>query len=181
MMRQLGLLGLTLICATLAVLVTAWPDIVELRDARNWRVARAEGDSGTLDGVSVRVDAARAMILPSVPDRAMVYLRMELQGDEKLRRGWLLCDLGLTDAQGRKWLPLAGDIASQIAKLLGDPGDPRQNCSQALTASADTLMTVQAFMLPVDALEGLRVELSGASTRPDALSLPFRPVLRPPP
>ena len=119
------------------------------------------------------------MILPSLPDRALVYLRLEVQGDEDRLRGWLMCDLGLTDAQGRKWLPLTGEIAVQIGKLLGDPGDPHRGCSQTL--SGGEALSVQAFMLPVDALNDLRVEISGASTRPDALSLPFRPVLRPPP
>lgn len=178
-MRQVGLLALTLICAALAVLVTAWPDIREWRGAGNWRVARVEADRGTLDGVSVRVDAARAVILPSLPDRALVYLRLEVQGDEDRLRGWLMCDLGLTDAQGRKWLPLTGEIAAQIGKLLGDPGDPHRGCSQTL--SGGEALSVQAFMLPVEALNDLRAEISGASTRPDALSLPFRPVLRPPP
>lgn len=183
-MKQLGWITLTLVFLCLSVLLTAWPDLRQLWIGRNWQVSAVEAESGELAGVTVSVDAARAMVLTSRPDRAVLYLRMGLQGDREVLRDWLACDLGLTDDQGRIWRPLANIAGTEIIGLLGDPGDTDNNCDQSRVMAPEdgsTSMSVQAFLVPVEVLDQLRLRISGFATRPAALSLPVRPVLRPAP
>ena len=183
-MRQLGWITLALVFAVLSVLVVAWPDLRELRRGGNWNVATVEEDSGELAGVRVSVDQARAMIFPGMPDRAVLYLRLGLQGDPDRMRDWLMCDLALTDGQGRAWRPFGNAVSLQIIDLLGDQDDGYTNCSQSLARAPENggpSMSAQAFLVPVAVLSDLRLRVSGMTTRPDALSLPFKPVLRPPP
>jgi hypothetical protein len=183
-MKRLGWIALTLVFLVLSCLLVAWPDLRELRHGRNWNVTRIEGASGELAGVMVSVDQARVMVLPEVPDRAALYLRMGLQGDGQKMRDWLACDLALTDDQGRVWRPLRNFVGLQIIDALGDERDTDNSCDQSrILAPGDgsPSMSVQAFLVPVDVLDSLRLRISGMTTRPDALSLPIRPVLRPPP
>lgn len=182
-MRQLGWALLAVICTALACLLVAWPDLIALRHGKNWTVTRLDAESGELAGVTVLVDQVRVMVLPDRPDRAVLYLRLGLRGDPQAMQGWVACDLGLGDDQGRIWRPLANIAGLQIIDLLGDPGDTDNNCDQArIMAPADgsASMSVQAFLVPVDVLDQLRLRISGMGTRPEALSLPLRPVLYPP-
>lgn len=183
-MKQFGWIVLALIFLVLSVVLVAWPDLRDLRRGKNWNTVAVAGDSSELAGVTVSVDQARAMIFPAIPDRAVLYLRLGLQGDRDRMRGWLVCDLGLTDGRGRLWRPLANIAGTQVIGLLGDAGDTDSNCSQSLALTPDDggpSMSVQAFLVPSDVLMELRLRISGMTTRPDALSLPLRPVLRPPP
>lgn len=182
-MRQLGWITLALLFTGLSVLLVAWPDLRDLRRGQNWNVAGIDGDTGELNGVTVSIDQARAMIFPAMPDRAVLYLRMSLQGDPDRMRDWLMCDLALTDGRGRAWRPFSNAVGLQIIELLGDPGDNYNNCSQSLALRPEgggPSMSVQAFLVPVPVLKDLRLRISGMTTRPHALSLPLRPVLRPP-
>ena len=183
-MKRLGWIALTLVFLVLGSLLVAWPDLRELRHGTNWNVTRVEGASGELAGVVVSVDQARVLVLPELPDRAALYLRMSLQGDGQKMRDWLACDLGLTDDQGRVWRPLSNIVGLQIIDALGDEGDTDNSCDQSRILAPEDgspSMSVQAFLVPVDVLDNLRLRISGMTTRPDALSLPIRPVLRPPP
>ncbi|RCW86801.1 hypothetical protein [Paracoccus lutimaris] len=183
-MKRLGWIALALVFSLLSTLLVAWPDLLELRRGKNWNVTRIEGASGELAGVTVSVDQARVMVLPELPDRAVLYLRMGLQGDAQRMRDWLACDLGLTDDQGRVWRPLMNVVGLQVIDLLGDEGDTDNSCDQSRILAPEDgspSMSVQAFLVPVDVLGKLRLRISGMTTRPDALSLPIRPVLRPPP
>lgn len=182
-MKQLGWIALTLVLAVLSMLMAAWPDLQELRRGSNWNLTETEENNGELDGVTVTVHRARAMIFPAMPDRALVYLRLGLGGERDRMRAWLICDLALTDGQGRVWRPLGASMG-QVIELLGDQFDDYTNCSQSLAREpehGDESMSVQAFLVPAETLSGLRLRISGMTTRPDALSLPFRPALRPPP
>ena len=183
-MRQLGWITLSLLFTGLSVLLVAWPDLQELRRGGNWSVTASEGDRAELDGVTVSIDQARAMIFPIMPDRAVLYLRMGLQGDRDRMRDWLICDLTLTDSKGRAWRPFGNAVGMQIIDLLGDQNDGYTSCSQSLAMAPEDggpSISVQAFLVPVAVLKDLRLQISGMTTRPRALSLPFRPVLRPPP
>lgn len=183
-MRQLVWITLALLFTGLSVLLVAWPDLKELRRGGNWNVTASEGDRGELDGVTVSIDQARAMIFPAMPDRAVLYLRLGLQGDPDRMRAWLMCDLALTDSAGRAWRPFSNAVGMQIIDLLGDQADDYTSCSQSLAmgpAGGGPSMSVQAFLVPISVLNDLRLRISGMTTRPYALSLPLRPVLRPPP
>lgn len=183
-MKQLGWIALTLVFLTLSILLVAWPDLVALRQGKTWSISATEADSGALAGVTVSIDEARAMVLPGTPDRAVLYLRMGLAGDPEILRAWLGCDLGLSDDQGRLWRPLANIAGLEIIDILGDEGDTDNNCDQSrILAPADgsPSMSVQAFLVPVAVLDRLRLRIAGMTTRPEALSLPVRPVLRPAP
>ncbi len=183
-MRTLGLIMTILFCYAAVVLLVAWPDLRELYIARNWRVTETDGPAGELQGIHVNVDQARAMVLPTTQDRAIVYARLSLQGDPVRMREWLGCDIGLTDESGHKWLPLFNPVGQQIAQMLGDKDRNQLSCGQALTMveDADTpVFSDQAFLVPVDKLQELRFQISGMRTRPYAISLTFKPVLQVPP
>ncbi|AGT09159.1 hypothetical protein [Paracoccus aminophilus] len=181
-MRRIGWLVVALICAALTVVVIAWPALTELRQSKNWQITRVEGDSGTLGGVTVRVEAARGMIMPARPDRALLFLRLSLQGNPDELASWLGCDLALSDPKGRSWFPVSGALADQILDRLSDVGTSAPRCSQSLfrAPKGGATLSEQVFVVPVDTLTTLRVELSSTTTRPKALSLPFTPRLRPP-
>ncbi|RJE82490.1 hypothetical protein [Paracoccus onubensis] len=182
-MKSIGLVIATLFFFGLSVLIVAWPDLKELRRGRNWDVAQSDQSEGELHGVRVFVDQTRAMILPAAPDRALIYLRLGLQGEPDQMRDWLSCDIGLTDDSGRKWLPLANAAGAQITGFLGD--DPyEQSCNQSLSMPPEDgspSFSGQPFLVPADVVGGLRLEISGLNTRPDALSLPLNPVMQLPP
>ncbi len=183
-MRKLGLIVLAGVILALTVLITAWPALQELRRAKNWNVIRTKNQEGDLAGVRVSLDAGQAMIFPADPSRAILYLRLGLQGDRDTLNQWLICDIGLTDSQGRKWLPLTNTLGLEVIKLLGDADGSGQSCGQSLVKvpeDGSPSYSVQAFLVPVEVLDDLRVEISSITTRPNALSLPFRPELRPPP
>lgn len=182
-MKSLALVIATLLFLGLSVLIVAWPDLKELRRGRNWNVTQLDQPEGELHGVRVFVDQARAMILPATPDRALIYLRLGLEGERDRMQGWLSCDIGLTDDSGRKWLPLANAAGAQITGFLGD--DPyEQSCNQSLSLAPEDgspSFSAQPFLVPADVVDGLRLEISGLYTRPDALSLPVSPVMLLPP
>lgn len=182
-MKSLALVMATLLLFGLSVLLVAWPDLKELRRGRNWDAAQLDRPEGELHGVRVFVDQTKAMVLPAAPDRALIYLRVGLQGKPDQMRGWLSCDIGLTDNSGRKWRPLANAAGAEIIRFLGD--DPyEQSCNQSLSMAPEDgspSFSAQPFLVPADVVDGLRLEISGLNTRPDALSLPLNPVMQLPP
>ncbi|WP_299844692.1 hypothetical protein [uncultured Paracoccus sp.] len=182
-MRQLGWIALTVLCLALTVLLVVWPDLRELRRGKVWTVTAIDAASADLAGVTVSVDAARAMVLPGSPDRAVLYLRMGLAGQPETLRSWLACDIGLSDGRGRIWRPLTNVAGLEIIAALGDEGDTTNNCDQSRIMAPEDgspSMSVQAFLVPSDLLDELRLRITGFAVRPEALSLPVRPVLRPP-
>lgn len=177
--KALAALSATVLCFGLTVLLVAWPKYTELRQSKNWDIVATDQPQAELDGVSVDVDQARAFILPSRDDRASVYLRLGLKG--AAMKDWTFCDLALTDSKGRQWLPLTNDLGRAIQRALSDNPRSENDCSRSLNAEPEAgtfSYSGQTFLLPVEALDDLRVQLSGLSTRPKAISLPFKPVLR---
>ena len=183
-MKTAGWIVLTLIFLAASVLLVAWPDLRDLRRGRIWNAAQIDTTEGELHGVRVFIDEARAMILPIMDDRSLIYLRLGLQGNPTTLESWRGCDIGLTDSQGRKWRPLLNQAGFQIIDMMGADSEADNTCGQSLifaTSEAEPSLSVQAFLVPIGVLNDLRLEFAGMATRPDALSLPFRPVLRPPP
>lgn len=181
-MRRLGWTGLALIMALLSMIVVAYPDLMELRRSKIWQTDRVDASEAELHGARIFIDHGAAMIFPTLPDRAVVYLRLGVQGDPQALKDWLVCDIGLTDARGRKWLPLTSAAAPEIIDLLADGRAAGVSCSQSLARAlpGTASLSDQAFLVPVDVLNELRVEFAGIMTRPDAVSLSFSPALRPP-
>lgn len=183
-MKTAGWIVVTLVFLAASALLVAWPDLRDLRRGMIWNVTQADSTEGELHGVRVFIDEARAMILPAMDDRALIYLRLGLQGNPAILEGWRGCDIGLTDSRGRKWRPLLNPAGFQIIDMLGADSEVDNFCDQSLiltTSEAEPSLSVQAFLVPIGLLNDLRVEFAAMATRPDALSLPFRPVLRPPP
>ncbi|TKW67109.1 MAG: hypothetical protein DI616_08550 [Paracoccus denitrificans] len=182
-MRTIGWLMLTLAFLAASVLLVAWPDLKELMHARIWNVSRSDDNETNLNGVRIFIDEGRAMILPAMDDRALIYLRLGLQGEPSVLESWMACDIGLTDGNGHTWRPLINQAGLEIIDMLGADSDVDDNCDQSLlfATSADApSLSVQAFLVPVGALNDLRLQFAAMTTRPDAVSIPFRPVLRPP-
>lgn len=183
-MKTMGLILMVLVFFALTVLIVAWPDLQEYRHANNLDITRTEGPESELDGVRVTADPPFAMIFPTLQDRAVVYVRLGLQGDAATRESWLTCDIALTDARGRRWLPLTIAAAGQLIELVGGREDAGQDCTRSLRdpgQAGGPVWSQQVFLAPVEVLGELRLELSGRVTRPRAISVPIRPVLRPPP
>lgn len=182
-MRRLGWIALTLIFFALSVVLVAWPDLRDLRRGEVWQVNSTDAESGELAGVRVTVDQVRAMVLPGAPDRAVLYLRMGLQGQPDSLRAWLACDIGLVDSRGRIWRPLTNVAGLEIIAALGDEADGDNNCDQSRIMAPEDgspSMSVQAFLVPSALLDDLRLRVTGFALRPAAISLPVRPVLQPP-
>lgn len=182
-MRKIGWLFLTVIFATASAVLAAWQDMGELRQGRIWNLAKTDSAEGRLHNARVFIDEARAMILPGLEDRALIYLRVGIEGAPDALENWRGCDLALTDSEGRKWRPLQNRAGIEIVDMLGDDSEVDSSCSQSLILTPSEVrptLSAQAFLVPIGVLNDLRLELAGLSTRPDGLSLPFRPVLRPP-
>ncbi len=178
-MRALFWLAVTLFSYATAVVVIDWPALKELWHAKSWQITRTDEPKAELAGVRISIAEQYAIIAPTAPDRAVVYLRLALDGAPEQRAAWLFCDIALSDDQGQRWLPLMNELGGQLLALMGDKSG--RSCSQSLNQSEENggpVTSEQVFMLPADRLSALRLELSGAKTRPKAVSMPLRPVLR---
>lgn len=182
-MRQAGWVIVALLLSLAGALVTAVPDLRELRVARIWRLVQTDAAAATLDNVEIRVDAAQAAVLEGMPDRTVVYLRLQLDGTPEDLHRWMACDLALVDGQGRRWLPLDTEAGWEIVELFAgeDAALFGYSCSLSLimAESGQPALSHQAFLVPTGQLNALRIELAGMKTRPDGVSLPLNPVLRP--
>lgn len=179
-MRHLGWILAALILSALACLVVAWPALHELRDHNPTRITQAETPDGTLHGLHFRIEAARFTVLPQLPDRAVTLIRLDVGGDPNDMAQWLNCTVSVTDSKGRRWLPHYSQLGLEIAGLLGGEGLAGKNCRQVLASNGQDTAE-EAFLLPVDALDDLRLEIWDQAGLPDALSLPLKLVMRPPP
>lgn len=135
---------------------------------------------GELAGVQVAVQDARAMTFPERPDRAIVYLRLQLQGSPDQLRGWSTCEPRLWDGQGRHWLPLYNQLGIEVVSMLGRNKTltGSRSCSQSL-AGDPPAVSEQAYLVPVEALEDLQLEISGLHTLPKALDMPLGLTVQP--
>lgn len=79
-MKHLAWLALTLALFAATLLLTEWSDTRDLSHQREWDVARADGAEGELDGLHFSVREARAVVVASKPDRALVLVRLAVQG-----------------------------------------------------------------------------------------------------
>ncbi len=170
---------LTLILTAATCLVVAWDDLVDLRKSKVWR--HRSGD--TLAGATVFVEASQIMTFPERPDRALVYLRLRLEGQPEALQAWLTCNPVLIDAEGRRWSALYNQLGIEAVSAMGkdEPLSTSRSCSQSLMS--DPAISEQAYLVPRASVEALSLEISGLRTYPDALLIPLSlrvqlPVLR---
>lgn len=175
-MKRLGWIALSLLLAGGAVLTVAWPALTELWRVRTFEVVRVDTPVGTLDGVQIRVDASRALSFSERPDRAIIWLRLGISGDAKQLESWLGCDLALIDDSGNRWLPLGNETGVQIVRVLSESTDRKNSCGQAAYGAAQSgaeELSDQAFLVPKEVVDRLRLHISGLQVRTRALSLPL--------
>lgn len=180
-MRKLLWITVALICTGAAVLIDAWPDLHALRMGRISQVTLAETEAD-LQGIRVTIADQVAAILPDRPDRAVIYLRLALQGDPQVMRDWRACDVSLRGDDGRRWLPLGEPSSGDVVTLLAAGAEAGQTCGQSLIFAEDAQspsLSDMVFLVPSDRLDGLRLLVTGIALRPEAVSLSLRPALRP--
>lgn len=183
-MKTIALLVATLVFLGLWFLIGSWAAIDEFRHYKVLKLDRVEQSEGEISGVHVMIDQQRAMILPQADNQAVVYLRLRMKGKPEDLAAWQTCELALTDTQGRKWLPTPNDTGREAIKNLADGVEDDADCVRSLwraPADGSPFFSQQAFIMPADALKDLRLQVSSVKSRPTALSLPFKPVLRQPP
>lgn len=180
-MKTLGWLLLTVVAFALTVVVSGWTSYQDVRKYAIWITKPVDPAAAEFGGVRLSVDAARARILNDQPDRAIVYVRMIMRGKADTLKTWVPCEMGLTDSGGRVWLPVSGLVDRSSTRILIDQGDEDVSCDKAaFRAEGDDqpATAMQAYLVPEDALKDLSLRVSSAATRPDAVSIPIKPVLR---
>ncbi|MBS7544000.1 hypothetical protein [Ancylobacter oerskovii] len=177
-MRQIFWLGTTLVFFTATLGLTAWPDLKDLAHQREWRVARVSTAEGELAGIRVEVRDARAAVVESKPDRALLLVRLDLQGPPEAAASWVDCRISLRGADGAVWLPLHSHSTRGAAKILAPDGKDNGTCNTR-SVSGDAPATFdQLYRLPSSALDDLTLHVSGYGTRPSALAFDIKPTVR---
>lgn len=106
----------------------------------------------------------------------LVIVRLAAKTEEQIGDSWTQCRLTLTDPEGRRWLPLNFILSGNISRDLDPQATPVDGCdavSRQPPAKGASTLIEEKFVVPADALPALSVQLSFASTRPDALSFPL--------
>lgn len=176
MLRRTSLIGFILIMIAATSTIVGWSDLVDLRHSKVWTRNVVSTQKAELTGVGIEIQDALSMTFPERPDRAVIYLRLALEGDADRLRGWMTCDPRLIDGQGRTWLPLNNALGTEIVSLLGPEQKTlagRRNCSQSLVSERPAI-SEQAYLVPTDALSGLQLEVSGLRTLPHAAVMPLQ-------
>jgi hypothetical protein len=177
-MKQMLWLGVTLILFTATLGLTAWPDFQDLAHQREWNVVRAEAAQGELAGVLVSVREARAAVVDSMPDRALLHVRFDLRGSPAAANSWVDCRASLRGEGGETWLPLYDYSMRGAIKILAPDGKDNGDCNPGAVSEAGPVTFDQLYRLPMSALGNLTLRISGYGTRPAALALEVKPTVR---
>lgn len=179
-MKHLGWITLTVFFLVASSVISAQVAIFDLRKEREWKLERVAAPGAELDGVTVRVEATRAVTTLQRPEHALVHVRLSLQGQEDARQAWLNCRLTLHDDRGRVWFPLeTGNIDGAIKAIASD-GLSNNRCNPTpydAPANDSVILSDQVFLVPANMLAQLSMHVSGYGTRPRALAMPITPVL----
>lgn len=177
-MRGTLWLGVTLILFAATLGLTAWPDFRDLSHQREWNVVPADAAEGELAGLRVGVREARAAVVDSRPDRALLHVRFDLQGSPAAATAWVDCRASLRGAGGETWLPLYDYSMRAAIRILAPDGKDNGDCNPGTVSQAGPVIFDQIYRLPVSALGNLTLHLSGYGTRPAALALDIKPMVR---
>ena len=179
-MRGLGWLALTVLFLAASWGFAARTAILDLRRDREWQPVAWPAEGGELNGVRAAIVALDAVSTPVRPDRALVHLRMSLDGPEPAREAWIDCRPTLRDGKGRVWSAVLSAETDGAIKAIASDGHNHGYCSPMPynAPAAGPILSDQVFLVPVDALGDLDLHLSGSGVRPQALVSPIRPVPR---
>lgn len=177
-MRRVLWLGATLVLFTATLGVTAWSDVKDLGHQREWDVVAANAAEAELAGVRVGVREARAAVVDTKADRALLFVRLDLQGSPEAAKSWVDCRASLRGANGETWLPLYDYRIRGAIKMLAPDGKDNGNCSTTAVSETGPVSFDQIYRLPTSSLDNLTLHLSGYGTRPSALAFKLRPTIR---
>ncbi|HWL57650.1 MAG TPA: hypothetical protein VNQ78_13395 [Paracoccus sp. (in: a-proteobacteria)] len=177
-MKNLGWLAVTLALFIVTLVLTGWPAFKDLGHQREWKAVAASSTEGELHGIQVGIREVKAAVVDNRPDRALLFLRMELQGPQSAMESWTDCRASLQSASGERWLPIEGYSIRAAIQILASDGKDNGNCSPAgVTGNAPATFD-QIYRLPAGELDNLTLKVSGYGTRPEALAFPIRPEVR---
>lgn len=177
-MRQALWLGVTFVLFVATLGLKGWPDFRDLAHQREWDVTSADGAEGALAGVRVGVREARAAVVDSQPDRALLHVRLDLQGAPEAAKSWIDCRASLRGAGGETWLPLQDYSIRDAIRILAPDGKDNGNCSPGTVSEAGPATFDQIYRIPASALDDLTLRVSGYGTRPSALAFEIEPTVR---
>lgn len=177
-MRRVLWLGATLVLFTATLGVTAWSDVKDLGHQREWDVVAADAAEAELSGVHVGVREARAAVVDTKADRALLFVRLDLQGSPEAAKSWVDCRASLRGANGETWLPIYDYRIRGAIKMLAPDGKDNGNCSTTAVSETGPASFDQIYRLPTSSLDNLTLHVSGYGTRPSALAFKLRPTIR---
>lgn len=178
--KHLGWIFLSLLFLAANSVISARVAIDDLSKAREWKVEHVSGSSADLGGVTVRLEATKAVTTPVKADRALVHVRLSLQGPEPARSTWINCRLSLRDSKGRSWSPMENENTDSAIKIIASDRRNNGRCNPSpYDASTDgkPILSDQVFLVPVETLLDLSLYVSGYGTLPEALAFPIKPAL----
>jgi len=177
-MKNLRWFGVTFVLFAVTVVLAGWSDFRDLTHQREWKAISINAAEGELDGIRVGVREVRAAVVDNTPDRALLFVRIDLQKSQTNIKSWVDCRASLQAADGQTWLPLYGYSIRGAIRILASDGKDNGNCDPTDVKENGPITFDQIFRLPTSALDNLTLRVSGYGTRPSALSFPLKPDVR---
>lgn len=177
-MKNLRWLAATLVLFVITLVLTGWSGFKDLGHQREWRAVSANSAEGELGGVHVGVREVRAAVVDNRPDRALLFVRIDLRGPRSAVESWVDCRASLQAADGQRWLPIHGYSVRGAIQILASDGKDNGNCNPSGVTEDDPASFDQIYRLPTSALDNLTLKVSGYGTRPAALAFSIRPEVR---
>ncbi|MCP8896490.1 hypothetical protein KYK29_16310 [Shinella daejeonensis] len=177
-MKNLRWLAVTAVLFTATLCVTGWSVLKDLGHQREWKAVSVSGAEGELDGIRVGVREARAAVVDNKPDRALLFVRIDLQGLQTNAQSWVDCRASLRSSDGQMWLPIYDYSIRGAIRILASDGKDNGDCNPTEVTESSPTTFDQIYRLPASALDDLTLRVSGYGTRPAALAFPLKPEVR---
>jgi len=163
------------------VAVEGWPALRDLSMNREWRTVEASTNGASMNGLRLNMQTQVAAISAQKPDRAAVFVRLQMLVTPSAREAWKDCRVSLRGPAGQIWMPVTNTSADGAIKLLSPDGKNHGLCrlfSRGEPEDTETIQADQLFLLPTDSMQELRLHVSGIGTRPHTLSFAITPTVR---
>ncbi len=177
-MKTLGWIATTTILLLATLGLTGWSGFKNIGHQREWSAVTVDGAEGELHGVRVGVREARAAVVDSKPDRALLFVRIDLQGPQASIASWVDCRASLRSPDGQTWLPIYDYSIRGAIQILASDGKDNGNCNPVDVTENGPTTFDQIYRLPASALDNLVLNVSGHGTRPAALAFSIKPDVR---
>ena len=177
-MRNLRWLAATFVLFLVTLVLSGGSDFRDLGHVREWKAVPVDAADGELDGIRVGVREVKAAVVDTTPDRALLFVRVALQGPQDSIDRWVDCRVSVQTPDGSMWLPVYGPAVRGVIQTLASDGEDNSNCLVANISEDGPTSFDQLYRLPRSALDNLSLHVSGHGTRPSALSFPLRPEVR---